>query len=173
MEHKFVRLNVHDGSWQKFIENWQIQCSQYDEDFSIYENEPIGVVKDLAHENTRDDAAAYALFDGTNFLAMCQINCTPLPGYDGSVLRVRMLYLSPHYEFGEYSIEDYMKLIISVFLNVIVISNREMPAPHIKFHLRSPADRQFFATFGAALDEANYFQSIGIRGAWLYITKEP
>ncbi len=171
MASEFVRLDEKTGTWIKFIDDWKAQCELFDEDFSSYELEPIGVVRDLAEGPNREDAAAYALHDGKIFTAMCQVNCTLLPGYVGKVLRVRMLYLSPHYEYGEYSVDDYSKLIIDVFNHIIWLSNSDMPSAHIKFHLRSPADRQFFATLGGALDAANIFRSVGVRGAWLYITK--
>jgi hypothetical protein len=171
MANEFIRLNAKLGSWNNFVEDWKQQCASLDEDFSTYELEPIGVVRDLAEGVCRSDAAAYALHDGSIFAAMCQINLTPLPGYNGDVLRVRMLYLSPHYEYGEYSLDDYSKLIIDIFYNIIKLSNGAMPSRHIKFHLRSPADRQFFATFGNALDAAGVFASVAIHGAWLYITK--
>jgi hypothetical protein len=168
---KFVRLESETGTWGELIDDWKSQCDAFGEDFASYENEPIGVVKDLAEGPRRNDAAAFALHDGDRYAAVCQVNCTCIPGFSSEVLRVRMLYLSPHYEFGEYGLEDYSELLIDIFYGVIGISNCEMPARYIKFHLRSPADRQFFATFGSALGEAGAFEEVGRVGSWLHITK--
>jgi hypothetical protein len=168
---KFVRLETESGTWNDLLEDWQAQCASFGEDFAVYENEPIGVVRDLAEGPRRDDAAAFALHDGERYAAMCQVNCTCLPGFSSEVLRVRMIYLAPHYELGEYSLDDYGNLLIEIFNGVIGISNCEMPAQHIKFHLRSPADRQFFAMFGSALDAAGVFETVGKIGSWLHLTK--
>jgi hypothetical protein len=61
MTSQFYRLQSKLGTWTKFIEDWQSQCEALGEDFSSYEVEPIGVVRDLAEGADRDDAAAYAL----------------------------------------------------------------------------------------------------------------
>ena len=86
-------------------------------------------------------------------------------------MRVRMMYLAPHYDFGELSIGDYEKILLALFLNVLLMSQTNMIANHIKFHLRSPADRQFFNGFRDSLDAAGVFKEITVRGSWLYITK--
>jgi hypothetical protein len=171
MAHQFIRLEAQSGTWAQFLEDWQQQCAEFREDFAPYEIEPIGVVRDLAEGPRRDDAAAFAFHDGEIFAAMCQVNVTQLPGYVGDVLRVRMLYLSPYYEFGEYSVEKYSELVADVFWKIFEMSRLHMPARHIKFHLRSPADRQFFVSLGNALDASGVFESVAVRGAWLYLTK--
>jgi hypothetical protein len=171
MPFEFVHLCKALGTWDKFVRDWESQCSELEEDFSCYELEPIGVVKDLAEGPVQPDAAAYALYDGERYAAMCQVNRTLLPGYTGQVLRVRMLYLSPYYEFGEFSLEQYSRVLIDILFHIIELSREAMPSRHIKFHLRSPADRQFFAAFRNAIDGTGVFESVTTRGAWLYITK--
>lgn len=85
MTKEFIRLQSSDGSWEKFCKNWKDQCEKLKEDFSIYEIEPIGVVREIAEKNHKK-AAAYALFDGSDYLAMCQVNHADLPGYPSKVL---------------------------------------------------------------------------------------
>lgn len=168
---KFVRLRSEDDTWQAFQADWKRQCEELSGDFDLYENGPFDVVRSLAEGNVDPDAAAYALHDGARYGAMCQVNTTYLPGYTDKVLRVRIMYLAPYYDLGEGSVEEYIGVVSALLWNVIGISNSTMPAPNIKFHLRSPADRQFFVTFGNNLDSAQVFKSVVVRGSWLYITK--
>jgi hypothetical protein len=167
----FLRLTTADNSWEDFIEDWKRQCEVQGEDFSLYETGPIQVVRDLAEAQPQEEARVYGLKRGKHFNAMCQVNRTFLPGYTGKVLRVRMMYLSPYYDYGDYPVEEYTEILISLFINIAELSYGEMESPHIKFHLRSPADRQFFAMLGAKLDKFSGFSSVALRGAWLYITK--
>jgi hypothetical protein len=167
----FLRLTTADNSWDDFLADWRGQCEAQGEEFSLYEQGPIQVVRDLAEGPLQEEARVYGLKKGKHYCAMCQVNRTLLPGYNGKVLRVRMMYLSPYYDFGDYPVEEYTDILISLFGNVAELSYGEMESPHIKFHLRSPADRQFFATLGSKLDKSPVFASVALRGAWLYITK--
>ncbi len=171
MGHDFRRLHATDGTWDDFIKDWESQCVEYDEDFSYYLRGPIDVVRDLAEGMLRKDAGAFALHDGYRYCAMCQINSTLLPGYTGKVLRVRMMYLSPHYDLGDTSIDQYVEILSSLFSNIVRLSYSDMQSEHIKFHFRSPVDRQFFGILGYNLDKKAVFRSVEMRGSWLYITK--
>lgn len=172
MAGNFQRLLAADGSWKDFIKDWETQCEAFDEDFSMYTNGPLTVVKDVAETpECNTEAAVYAYHDGERFAAMCQVNCTYLPGYTGKVLRVRMLYLSPFYDFGDTSVDQYAAILTQLFLNIYNVSIIEMPSQHIKFHLRSPGDRVFFTMLGNHLDRSQVFGSVSVRGSWLYITK--
>jgi hypothetical protein len=167
----FHRLHHVDGSWQRFLRDWEAQCARLGEDFESYHVSPIQVVQDLTIGDPEPDAGVFGLEDESGFHAICQVNCANIPGYAGKVLRVRMMYFSPSYDLGERGIEDYAIVLIRLFTEILALSNGEMQAPHIKFHLRSPADRQFFAALGTQLDKTKAFASVGTRGAWLYITK--
>ena len=168
----FFRLYERDGSWQRFLQDWRGQCSALGEDFDeLYSVSPVQVVQDLTRGEPRTDAGVFALEDDSGFHAICQVNCANLPGYIGKVLRVRMMYFSPSYDFGERSDEEYGQMLIHLISGIFSLSEDAMKAPHIKFHLRSPADRPFFMALGAKLDKTTAIKSVGTRGAWLYITK--
>jgi hypothetical protein len=82
------------------------------------------------------------------------------------------MYLSPHYDLSDIPLETYATIVVDMFFNVISLSNSGPTlAPHVKFHFRSPADRQFFLSLGGALDKHRLFNSIETRGSWLYMTK--
>ena len=46
-----------------------------------------------------------------------------------------------------------------------------MQATEIKFHLRSLADRQFFAALERPLSKVQQFQRVAVQGMWMYVTK--
>ena len=103
---------------------------------------------------------------------MCQLNVALLPGFDGKVLRVRHIVHSPKYDFDDtVGVDDYASFLVDIFLGVFSISYTEMPAPYIKFHFRSPAERSFFSEFKKALEVKDHFKAIEMRGSWLYIKK--
>lgn len=165
-----VKLCGSDGSWQKVKAEWEEACKKYDEDFSNFGIASLPVLDALAE--TPEKAARICGFqDNTGHAAVCQANVTPLPGYVGPVLRVRMITLSPNYDFGEYPIDAYAQVLGGLFAGILALSQGDMKADHIKFHVRSPADFQFFRTFQAVLAEQKAFSSVKMQGAWLYVTK--
>ena len=169
---KFLRLAEADGTWQRFVEDWKSQCERLGEDFDAYLSSPISIVHDLAVSPLKPEAGAYAIEDENgSFLVMCQLNVTPLPGYVGDVLRVRMLYFSPMYDVGEQDLQSYAKLLVALFFRIVTLSRDLMPARHIKFHLPSPNDRSFFSMLGSELRGTGEFEKVEMRGAWLYISK--
>src|SRR5690606_15735785 len=98
--------------------------------------------------------------------AICQANCTGLPGYDGPVLRIRFMLFAPDYDFGEKDLDDYGMLLADLFLGVIELSEDVLQARYVKIHLRSPADRQFFTILGRGLEQSDHFDSVHVKGAW-------
>lgn len=168
---ELVRLRIADGTWAEFEENWKLQCDGFGEDFEYYQTGPLSYVRDLA-ETEQKCAAAYAMKVRTDYAAMCQLNVGRLPHTMGVTLRVRMMYMSPYFDYGDYDISEYALTLSRLVNEVVKISNGEMGSDHIKFHLRSPADRQFFAMYGQILDESNLFESVKTAGTWLYITKK-
>lgn len=165
-----TRLSGADGSWARFKDDWRAQCANYGEDFDLYASGAFTVLDDLA-ANPEPRSGIFALVRNGKFAAVCQANVTPLPGYDGPVLRIRMMLLSPDYDFGEISVDEYAIVLIDMFSGVMELSHTDMPARHVKFHLRSPADRQFFAALGRHLDASPALESVQMRGGWLYVTK--
>lgn len=171
MKKNLIRLEEKNGTWRDLYADWKSQCEQFNEDFSLYENEPFDVIRDLTKEPLNQKAAAFALHYDKEYAAIFQVNQTCLPGFEGEVLRVRMISLSPYYEFGPAKIEEYGELLIKIFLGIIEISDTIMRSKHIKFHLRSPADRQFFFYLGQGLNSKGIFTKVDTIGSWVYITK--
>ncbi|KAA0570497.1 hypothetical protein [Azospirillum sp. Sh1] len=166
-----IQVSCKDGSWQALLSDWQRQCEEFSEDFNSFLGASLSVVSDLAEGPGEKDAGVFALKTDDKYSALCQLNSTYLPGYQGKVLRARMIVFSPEFEFGAYPTERYADELVNLLDGVIQISNDVLPSDHIKFHLRSPSDRAFFSTLGTALGAQKALKKVDSRGMWLYITK--
>lgn len=170
---KFIRLLADDETWDEFEADWRAQCGRLEEDFDYYAEGTFSIVDEIV-QNEQRRAGVFALRDedSDSYSAMCQVNKAHLPGYDGPVLRVRHITLSPEYDLTDKSIADYAGVLVSLLGSVLQLAygDEEFASPHVKFHLRSPADQQFFSSLGLNLKSEDFFTSIETRGAWLYIT---
>jgi hypothetical protein len=166
---ELVELTHANGLWIALKTQWAAECTGFNEDFANYAPGTFGILEPLA--DGMPDAGIYGLREDGQFLALCQVNVTGLPGYVGPVLRVRFMTFSPRFDFGEFNVQDYARLLTGIFFNIVIISQGDMPARHIKFHFRSLADRQFFAALEGPLGAIDTFETVIIRGMWLYVTK--
>ena len=101
-------------------------------------------------------------------------------GYVASFWQVAVLYRSGRAERDSRtgrdqsqggSIEAYTVLLGGVFAEAVALSYDQMPADHIKFHLKSPAERTFGNLFTNALGERNVFREVVMKGSWIYLSK--
>lgn len=164
------KLSLEDGSWQNLIDEWKRECSSFDEDFDQFANASMPVLEQCVTSNGADEGVFGLVIDGKTH-AICRANSTLIPDYQGKVLRVRHILMSPNYDFGEVSIDEYARALSKLFAAAIMLSVDVLPSPHIKFHLRSLADRQFFSYVESQMGGSTLFQAFRVRGAWLYITK--
>lgn len=172
-EFKLVRLLKTDGTWQAFADSWRAECEDLGEDFDGYAEATFSVVEELI-DTEQQRAGVFALDWGGKFPVMCQINKAPLPKYDSPVLRVRFITLSPEYDLTEKTISEYGDVLVDLLGQVLGLAylDGELKSRHIKFHLRSPSDQQFFRALGLGLSKHESFESIETRGAWLYISMQ-
>lgn len=165
------QLTMEDGSWEKFTLQWDAECKAFEETLRSYLAGTIEILENLVLHPERK-AGVYAFEKDGRYLSVCQLNTTPLPGYEGPVLRARFLTVSPEIDLGETTLETYSDAIVGAFGGVLGESHAEpLRADHIKFHLRSPQDQAFFAAWGSGLADAGIFRSVNVKGAWLYISK--
>lgn len=168
---KFNILRTSDGTWQAFLDEWKAECEAAGQDFEEYGVATLGELGRLADQG-HERAEVFALKDNGKYVGVCQGNCTPLPGYSGKVLRIRFMTFSPEYDFGNKTVAEYASVLVGMFTATLNLSFAGgMKAKHIKFHLRSPADIQFFAALGTQLNQSSLFEIVETKGAWLYITK--
>lgn len=164
------RLSTKD--WEQLILEWEAECNTYGEDFEDYATLSLPVLSSLVYSAPRRDAGVFGLSTEGRVDVICQANSCFLPGYNGKVLRIRHIVLSPRFEFAQnIEIDDYSEVLIGVFVGAIRIAHDEMPSDHVKFHLKSPAERAFGAAFVNALKGDAAFQEVELRGSWIYLSK--
>lgn len=167
---EFKRISQENGLWQKLWASWDKICSSYDEDFRDFAPSSLTVLQPLAESPQTDSSGVFALIESGETLAVCQLNVAWIKGYDSKVLRLRHLLLSPEFDFSdEITVARYVRILSEMFTGTVACANNEMPAKHIKLHLQSPADREFFKEIEEYLTKAATFNSVKMRGAWLYI----
>jgi len=172
MTSKYIQLLETDGTWDAFRDDWEGQCGNHEEDFSDYAANTFSVIGDII-KTEHQKAGVFAFCEDDKHMAICQINVAGLPKYDSPVMRARYLTLCPDIDFGDTTIDQYAKVLAHAFSGILALSDREdsYGAKHIKFHLRSPADRNFFTLLGQGLNDSEEFASVQTVGTWLYITK--
>lgn len=164
-------ISIADGSWHIFFENWRSQCERCNDDIENFSPEILKELRNLA-DLSHKSAGVFTLLEGSEHLCVLQVNTAHLPGYDGAVLRVRLLTWCPLFDFGTMSIGEFGSALGDVFLGVMQLSTSgKYRADHVKFHFRSPADREFFTNLKPGLEKIGGIKTVQIRGAWLYITK--
>lgn len=103
----FRALKSQDKTWDALIEDWRTQCSEFDEDIDQFAMTSLPVLGRLAAE-PEANAAVFALLDDQEaHHAVVQLNRAMLPKTSGWTLRARHMILSPKYDYGAYSIDDY------------------------------------------------------------------
>lgn len=164
-------LSLDDGTWNDLLKNWKSQCDE--EDFEIFQDGIFKVLSDLV-ESPEDGAAVLSSSLGEETPIICQVNTKKIKGYKGPVLRVRHLLLSPYYDLNDVTNVQYGKVIVNMFNAIVEISDNhpKLKAKHIKFHLRSSTDQQFFTAIGDGLRRSEKFKTVQSKGAWLYVTKQ-
>ena len=165
-----VQLDKKSKTWQVLAEQWKYACDLMDEDFTQFAMSTWPVLEESAGRNSRHEGV-FGLRLDDQFHVVCCANSVNLPGYQGRVLRIRHILMSPFYDLGDATIDDYSSALSKLFAGTVKLSNDVMPSPHIKFHLRSVADRQFFSYVENGFDGSDMFSSFTVRGSWLYITK--
>jgi len=167
-----VKVDRDGGLWQTLVGLWEDEAAMYHADLNDFAPASFSVLADLAQEAPQKRSGVFALSSDSTFIGMCQLNIAYLPGYDSEVLRVRHIIHSPRYDLDEdVTVDDYATFLTQMFGGVLHASISQMPAKHIKFHFRSPAERQFFNQMQEVINLFDVFDSVEMRGAWLYISK--
>lgn len=175
--YQLVCLNASDGSWEKFLDDWHDQCAEVNETLDDYAPDAMAALKETIESpgnNAISKQAIAAVFDGKHFVAACYLNWVAnLPQGDGPTLRVRQVTVSPLVDYGTIDTDEYGNILVSLVDGIVKLSETTFGANNVKLHLRSPHDMIFFKALGTALDSQKVFASVQMRGAWLYIQRQP
>ncbi|MBK1793393.1 hypothetical protein JHL21_02635 [Devosia sp. WQ 349] len=173
-QYDFIRLDRGGPTYDDLLNAWREEAEELGEDFEIFSDIPVSVFQQITEKDGPNTALYAAQSNDGSFGAVCMLNHARIPGYDGPVLRVRHILLSPKFDLTDMPLSEYSDVLFTILSGVIVYSDDDatLRANHIKFHLRSPADVQFFAAVGKQLSGAQIYRSVQSRGSWLYITKE-
>jgi len=164
------RIQKSDGSWDEFLGDWRAQCEGVGEDFCDYASEPLSVLETVI-DSSDPTTWVVGVWNGEHFFGACLVNSALLPKTTGKTLRVRQVVVSPLLDYGEVDDTVYADTLIALVFGVVKLSESDLAAQHVKFHLRSPHDMMFFRAIGNALDKPGVFEAVEMKGAWLYITK--
>ncbi|MEL7211619.1 MAG: hypothetical protein AAGK92_03085 [Pseudomonadota bacterium] len=168
----FKRISVENGEWNKLWTSWDEQCDSYGEKLDEYAVGSIAAIRPLANGGQTSSSGVYGLVDEQAVHSICQLNTALLPGYTGKVLRLRHLVLAPRFDYDDsVNLDEYVTVLSKMFAGAVEISGTEMLSDHIKLHLQSPADKEFFKLFQDKLRQFSVFNTVELRGAWLYISK--
>jgi hypothetical protein len=162
---KLTPLRDIDKSWPALKSQWQAECSALKEDFSTFAVGTFGALNSLAAQDT-EKSGLYGLQTKSGYDAFCQVNRLLSAKFDGPLLRARFVTVSPRYDFGQQSMAEYGQVLVTLFSGAVWLAGTEQPARHVRFHLRSPADGQFFHGISAAL-ASSPFSQFGIQGSWI------
>lgn len=171
-------LALNDGSWDNFREDWIAQCDEVGEVFEDYASDSLSIISGIvtgavASMGGVNDTRIGALIDEETgrYYACFMLNHTMVPGNPGYTLRVRHILVSPLLDYGVAEVALYPDVIVGILTGIVHLSSTELSAQHIRLHLRSPEDQDFFRALGTSLHGAGVFESVQTHGTWLYITK--
>lgn len=167
------RLSHEDGSWSELLQKWKAECHSFDEEIESYMPTMLDTLAEqieICKQDTR--SGVYALEgEADDVEAICFLNGAFLPKFTGRVLRVRHLILAPKYDFADYSVDEYARVLARIFEAVLKVSDSQIQCPHVKIHFRSPADVAVFREFAEKLNDLSHFDHVKMVGSWLFVSK--
>lgn len=166
---QLVPITEIDRSWSKLKSQWETESASLREDFSTFAVGTFSALDPLAFKDARE-SGLFGLRHEDSFVAFCQVSRLLVKKYTSPMLRARFVTVSPKFDFGVASLEEYANVLVQIFSGVVWLARSQLPASHLRFHLRSPADAQYFAGLQACSIEQNPFREFGIRGSWVECT---
>ncbi|MFG6566654.1 hypothetical protein [Sulfitobacter sp. 1A13679] len=167
-----IRVSYQNQEWHRLVREWSAECDEFEENFGEYATASLPVLDELASSAQTPAAGVFGYEEEGSFKAVYQANSSFLPGYVGKVLRIRHIVLAPKFDFSdEFDIDDYINVMIGVFAGAILLADGELMAQHVKFHLKSPAEREFGQKFIQAAGKQPVFAKAEMRGSWIYLSK--
>jgi hypothetical protein len=157
-------LPITESSWRTIRAQWKRRVEGAGEDFSTYALTAFASLDPGSPDPGK--SGLYALYDGEEVHAFCQVNRLLMSRFPSPVLRARLVTVSPIYDLGQENPEGYAQTLVALFSGVIWLSRETLSSDHIRFLLRSPGDAQFFAALQIATP-LSPFSEFAIHGAWI------
>ena len=169
---ELTRVSRSDGSWIRLCRQWEQECTDFNENFGEFASASFPVLDILARGPLLARAGVFAVSGDGGYSAACHVDVCQVTGCEGEALRVRLITFSPRFDLDDgLSLDDYARTLVRVFAGAVGLSCDAIPVRHIRFQLRSPAERQFADLFDEALDGLGTFQDLVMRGAWIHLSK--
>lgn len=170
MTYKLESCSADNNVWNRVKSCWREQCDEHGEEFELYARSSMSVLDELATSPSKS-AKVYVLSrkigDELEPLVVFQANVTPLPGFDGKVLRIRHMILSPKCDYGDIGAEEYKNILVETFARATDLGKGELRAQHVKFHFKTPSDLYFFREMRPSLEKESEFKDVKAYGAWI------
>ncbi|WP_339077708.1 hypothetical protein QQM41_03455 [Acetobacter sp. AC2005] len=170
MSYSLESCSADNNVWNHVKSCWRGQCEDFGEEFETYAQASMSVLDSLAYTPSKN-AKVYVLYkteaEQKEPLVAFQANVAFLPGFDGKVLRIRHIVMSPKYDYGEMEETGYTNILVETFSRATALGYGELEAKHVKFHFKTPADLYFFRAMCPSLDEEKEFRDVKAYGAWI------
>lgn len=175
MDYMLESCSAENNVWNHVKSCWREQCDNYGEEFDFYAKASMSVLDELALTPSKS-AKVYVLYRDSGSqdsepnrepLAIFQANVTPLPGFEGKVLRIRHIVMSPEYDYGNIETEEYKEILSETFSHATALGTGELEAKHVKFHFRTPSDLYFFREMRPSLEREDKIKDVKAYGAWI------
>lgn len=170
MSYKLESCSADNNVWNHVKSCWREQCDEHEEEFDLYARASMSVLDELALSPSKS-AKVYVLSKESNGkeepLVIFQANSTFLPGFDGKVLRIRHMILSPKYDYGDIEAAGYKAILVETFAQATALGKGELASRHVKFHFKTPSDLYFFREMRPSLEKESEFKDVKAYGAWI------
>ena len=168
-EKQLRELTTQGGEWDAVESQWADVCQVHGDTLDDYAISSLPVLRETAQTSDASTKAMGLFDDEGRCHAVCFANRAAIKGYAEPVLRIRHLLLAPEYDYGTLNATQYATALTATFAAAVALAFSGLPARHVRFHLRSPADIAFFGAIATTLGNLPLFETVQMRGAWLYL----
>lgn len=163
------RLSTADGTFDQLIEQWEAECSEFDEQLAGYATPHIDHARRICSEDPPDNRyGIYALEADGRFTCLMHANIARLPGTTGLTLRLLWVLLAPRFDFGEFDAQSFAQLAAGL-LHGAIDNARQVGATAIKLQLTGVGDHTYFRGVAAGVG-AETGMVLKVQGNWLHIS---
>lgn len=168
-EKQLRELTNDGGGWDEVERQWAEACEAHGDTLDEYAISSLPVLRETARTSDASTKSMGLFDEDGRCHAVCFANRAAIKGYDEPVLRIRHLLLAPEYDYGTFTASQYSVALTATFAAAVALAFSDLPARHVRFHLRSPADIEFFGAITTTLGNLPLFEAVHMRGAWLYL----